>query len=211
MTTQTTRLGLNRHTTADVFRIADYTENWNRIDAAPGVHIGASTARPAWGIAQSGRLMFEDDTRLLWYWSGSAFVRVTGRGLISDPDAGQRVTDWSTNATTYQTGIAATAAVASGDRPHLVVVEGPGVRNNNGVTELAIQRDNTILQEWRQYGGTGTTAAEQPRPVFALALDTPTQGTYNYYLMFRASTEFGGTSTLDADINAPLGIRVIEL
>jgi hypothetical protein len=211
MTTQTARLQLNTHTLADVFQLSDYTHNWSQIDGSPGVYITTSGAHPVWGDAQLGRVIFETDTKLLWYWDGSAFQRVGGKGLISDLTAGERTTAISTTSTTYQVGTSVTATVIAGGRPHLVLVAGPGVKNSSGLTELGIYRDNTALQEWAQYGGTGGTVAEQPRPVFALALDLPAAGTYNYILNFRASAAFGGTSTLNASTTSPLGIFVVEL
>lgn len=208
MPTRTTRLGLWQHTTADTFEIQDYTDNWQALDAAPGIALVESTARPtSWGSAHLGRMIFEMDTRLLWYWNGSAFVRVAGRGRIAN---NERTAPLSTSNTSYVTVVQATTTVVAGDRPHLVMVEGPGVYNTNGVTDLALFRDNTQLQAWRQYGGVGNTGAEQPPPVFGFAFDTPTPGTYNYVLQFKAGIDFLGTSTVTAAADKPLAIHVIE-
>lgn len=199
-----------KHTLADTFQIQDYADNWEALDASPGAFITTSGDHPSWGIGHTGMLMVETDTGLLWRWTGSAFVRVASKGLVSDPDDA-RTTLISSSSTTYVNGVVTAVAVAPGDRPHLIVVEGPSVKNTNGITELAIARDSTVLQEWRQYGGTGVTAAEQPRPCWGIALDVPTPATYNYRLMFRASLDFGGTSTLGASAEAPLAIHVIEV
>lgn len=211
MPTNTARLGLLRHTGADPFRVADYTTNWGLIDASPGIRIITDGVLPTtWGAAHAGMFAWDVVTRLLWVWTGSAFQRVNGQGLIATASP-ERTTPISTTSTTFVSAVVASATVKAGNRPHLIIAEGPGVMNSNGLTLMGIYRDNTRLQEWVQAGGTGGTAGEQPMPVMAHAIDVPSPGTYNYRLNFAATTTHFGESTLDADIDAPVSISVIEL
>jgi hypothetical protein len=74
MSTLTPRLQLKRNDGSDPFKRQDFTDNWNKIDAAPGVHICTSTSRPTWGASQAGRRILETDTRAEYEWSGTAFL-----------------------------------------------------------------------------------------------------------------------------------------
>ena len=74
MSSFTGKLQLKRPDGTDPFLRQDFIDNWNKIDAAPGLHICTSSGRPAWGSGQSGRLIFETDTERVMQWNGTAFV-----------------------------------------------------------------------------------------------------------------------------------------
>lgn len=74
MATYTARLGLKRNDGTDPFKRQDFTDNYNRLDAAPGVHVCTSSTRPTWASGQAGRLIFETDTNSFYHWNGTTFV-----------------------------------------------------------------------------------------------------------------------------------------
>lgn len=74
MATYTSRLGLKRNDGSDPFKRQDFVDNYNRLDAAPGVHVCTSSTRPTWASAQAGRLIYETDTNSLFQWNGTTFV-----------------------------------------------------------------------------------------------------------------------------------------
>lgn len=104
MTTLTKFLRLIKPSPQDSFSTADIAANWEEIDKAPGVHICTSTTRPTWSGTQAGRLIWETDTRLLWSWSGTAWQRQAGRGILTrsdgSPAISTRTTDFSTTSST---------------------------------------------------------------------------------------------------------------
>lgn len=67
------RLTLKRNDGSDPFLRADFTDNWNKLDLAPGVHICTSASRPTWGTAQAGRMIMETDTKRTIFWDGTAW------------------------------------------------------------------------------------------------------------------------------------------
>lgn len=198
-----------RHTLSDRFRIQDYTDNWNLLDSFPGVFVCTSGTRPGdWGAPQTGLIIFETDTTLLWYWTGSAFVRVSPKGLIGHEEI---TTNFETIETTYQTVLTVNVTVAAGDRRHLIVVEGPGVQNTNGLTLLALWRGATLLQEWKEQGSGGSGATTQARPLAMSTTDAPSAGAEVYTLQVKADAVIGGTVTLQAGANKSLALSVIEV
>jgi hypothetical protein len=74
--TPTPRLGLYRPEGVDAFERTKFNETWDKLDAAPGVHICTSSSRPAWGTDQTGRLIFETDTNRIMRFTGSAWNQV---------------------------------------------------------------------------------------------------------------------------------------
>lgn len=74
MSTLSPRMSLKRPDDTDPFLTQDFVDNWNKIDAAPGVHICTSTTRPSWGVNQTGRTVFLTDWKCFQYWSGSAWL-----------------------------------------------------------------------------------------------------------------------------------------
>lgn len=215
MSSTTTRLGLIRHTTSDVFLISDYFTNWGLLDAAPGIRVVTAATRPTtWTAAHAGMFIYETDTGLAYVWNGSAFVRAFAKGhLIS----GERTSDFTTTSTTYGVVISATVSVPAGGRNLLVIAEGGlGVTNANGVSGMAIFRDTTQLTSWLQRGGTGATAADQPPPVSMVTVDTVTAGggSFNFSLQARVDPGFASgtpTTTVKGSATAPVGIHVIEV
>lgn len=75
MSSFTPRLSLKRNDGTDPFKRSDFTDNWNKLDAAPGVHVCTSTTRPStWGVAQAGRSILETDTYRTLYWDGTQWI-----------------------------------------------------------------------------------------------------------------------------------------
>ena len=68
------RLQLKRNDGSDPFKRADFLENWDKIDAAPGVHICTSVSRPTWGTAHAGRKILETNTNRELIWTGTAWA-----------------------------------------------------------------------------------------------------------------------------------------
>lgn len=208
MPTQTDRLGLIRHTTADRYRVQDYTDNWNLLDSYPGVYLCESNNWPTtWGAPQRGLLMMNPDTGLPWRWDGSQFLRMGPKGWLA---SNERTVDLSNTSTAYAVAVQATVTIAAGNRPVLLVVEGPGVASTVGLTGFGLFRGTTVVQEWEVSGGTGT-GVDRPPPLSFIALDVPVAGSVTYSLQFRAVPGFGGTSTVKANgPNGPLALHVIE-
>lgn len=74
MSSLTPRLSLKRPDGADPFLRQDFVDNWNKLDAAPGVHICTSSSRPSWGAAHAGREIVETDTLRRLAWTGTAWA-----------------------------------------------------------------------------------------------------------------------------------------
>lgn len=74
MTTSTPKLNLTSWVDADPFTRTDFNNNNNVLDASPGITTATSSSRPTLTSAQSGRSIYETDTRRLLMWSGSAYV-----------------------------------------------------------------------------------------------------------------------------------------
>lgn len=73
MATYSTLLGLKLNAESDPFELNDFIQNWELLDASPGVYVCTSTSRPSWGSAQAGRMIFMKDIKQLSYWSGSGW------------------------------------------------------------------------------------------------------------------------------------------
>lgn len=73
MSSLTPRLSLKRPDDTDPFLTQDFVDNYNKLDAAPGVHICTSTTRPSWSGAQAGRAIFLTDWKCFQWWSGSSW------------------------------------------------------------------------------------------------------------------------------------------
>lgn len=74
MSTTSQHLGLTVPDPSDPFKRTDFVNNYNAIDAYPGVFICSSTTRPTtWGANQAGMLIYESDTRRHLVWDGSAW------------------------------------------------------------------------------------------------------------------------------------------
>lgn len=89
MATFSTHLGLKLNSGSDPFLLSDFIGNWNILDSAPGTYVCTSLARPSWGSAQAGRLIFMTDLKQLSYWDGGSWqdlrdgapVFVAGTGI----------------------------------------------------------------------------------------------------------------------------------
>jgi hypothetical protein len=73
MSTLGPRLTLKRPDDTDPFLTQDFVDNYNKLDAAPGIHVCTSTTKPSWASAQAGRMIFMTDWKCLQYWDGSAW------------------------------------------------------------------------------------------------------------------------------------------
>jgi len=205
----TDRVQLIRHTLADVFRIQDYEDNWERLDQFPGVFVCTSSTRPStWGERQAGMFIWETDTELLWVWNGSAFARKHAKGNIGYTAV---TSDASTASTSLQTAATAAVTVAAGNRRHRITVGASEVWNTNELTQLAIYRGATALMKWYAHGGpTGPTVFDT-KPVSMTVYDLPTSGVQTYTFQYSAVATVGGTSTIEADANNPIFISVDEV
>jgi hypothetical protein len=89
---------LKRNDGTDPFLRQDFVDNWNKLDAAPGVHICDSTTRPTWGSSQAGRLIWLTDWKQFQFWDGSAWnnprqsVPFFAGGAIFDATVGKNAT-----------------------------------------------------------------------------------------------------------------------
>lgn len=208
MTTLSTRLGLKRHTTADAFSIADYADNWNKLDQYPGEFICTSTTRPTWASAQAGQRIYETNTKLVWRWDGAAWERLEPKGLLGHTAVTAPV---NTALTAYQVAATVNVVVPPGNRRLAITVNVPSVASTSSFTWLAIFRAATKLQEWGNKGGAGATVADREEPEFVTVYDQPADAAYAYTLQYRADTTYLGTSTLGATANSPITITVVEV
>ncbi len=74
MSTLTPRMSLKRPDDTDPFLTQDFVDNYNKLDAAPGVHICTSGTRPSWSSAQAGRTIWLTDWKCFQAWTGSAWL-----------------------------------------------------------------------------------------------------------------------------------------
>lgn len=205
----TDRLSLLRHTLGDVFRIADYEDNWERLDQFPGTFICTSSTRPInWGERQEGQMIFETDTNLIWHWNGDSWVRRIPTGLLNYQAL---TTTVNTSDTALQVVITAITTIPAGNRRVRVSVGASRVYNTNDLTRVAIRRDGTTLSEWRVQGGTGGTPQEQPRHLDRSVYDIPTAGSKTYTLEYSVVSGVDGQSTIEGDANNPIFLAVEDV
>lgn len=98
MSTLTPKIGLKRPDGTDPFLRQDFVDNYNKLDAAPGVYICDSTTLPVWGTAMAGRLVWLTDYKQLRFWDGSAWqdertaVPLFAGGAVFDQTVGKNAT-----------------------------------------------------------------------------------------------------------------------
>src|SRR3954454_16834153 len=69
MSQLTPHLGLKKPDGSDPFLRQDFDDNYDVLDAAPGLYICTSSSHPTtWGDAQVGRGIIEVDTGAILYW-----------------------------------------------------------------------------------------------------------------------------------------------
>lgn len=73
MSTTTPKLGLKKPDGTDPFLRQDFADNYDKLDANPGVYICDSTTKPVWGASQAGRLIWLTDYKQLQFWDGTTW------------------------------------------------------------------------------------------------------------------------------------------
>lgn len=98
MATFSTIQNLKLPDATDPFQRLDFIQNWNLLDASPGVFVCTNATRPTWGTNQRGRLIFMTDYKCLSYWDGSSWqdertaVPVFANGAIFDANITKNAT-----------------------------------------------------------------------------------------------------------------------
>lgn len=201
MTTLSQRLRLKRHTIADLFDVADLTDNWNRLDAYPGVYVCDSTSMPTWEPDQAGLLLWQQDKQVMLSWSGTAFAQRYGRGLL---DTNIRTTDLVTTSTVFVVAAQASVPALAHGRSLLVVVDAPRVTNTAGIAGCAIYEGSNPLIDWPS--GLPASAGQRAAP-YSFIVPPPAAGTILYSFRVRSDPSYGGTTTVVAHCS----ISVIEV
>lgn len=223
MPTPTTRLGLLKPSTADVFSTADIAKNWQTLDDNPGTFICTSSTRPTWNSAKKGREILETDTMLKWLWDGAKFVRLNPKGLLTTTSGawarGQRTTDYSTTSTSYGLVVSINnVVVPPGNRTLMITVNWSKAENTAGYFYGAIFRSNVSNQEpriggWALSGDSSSPTAGAQGSGASFVTFEPgglAAGTYSWSFQI-ASSSLGGTSTIRGNATQPTEIAVIEI
>ncbi len=226
------RLGLNLPVTIDDFSTAVIRSNWEKIDAAPGCHIGTSAERAAlsWGAGQIGRSFYETNTGLEWVWQGGStgWVRKAGTGLLKtaggQPAFVERVTDFTTNSLTFFVVTSITGVVIpAGNRPIKVEFfrqfdqawSGSAEAASNNGQELvysfarsAVNNTTLIGPQW--FAGTNANSYAVHGGSDSILIPTGyAAGTYNFSI--QAHLPSNASSPRSLKVNAPIRLAVYEL
>lgn len=205
------RLLLKSLTSSDDFHMSVINDNWATLDSTPGILICTSSTRPsgpsAWGAGQTGRFIYETDTKTLLGWDGAAWYVALPRGERAYV---QSLTTFSTTSTAYDTVLTTPSFVAS-TRRHLIHIEAPRIYSTSGITGCSLWRDGTMLQEWLSQGKTGTAALDQARGLSMTTTDKWAGGACTYLFKIRAETGFTGTCTVEGGTNKPVALTVVEV
>lgn len=225
MPTSSPHLGLLKPTTSDPFVTQDLFNNWGKLDAAPGTTICTSTTRPNWTTNQVGMKIFETDTGLEWWWSGTAWKRLWPSGLLKTSGGQPAITYQSSpvsnsDSSTFTIVVAVSnVVVPDGQRPLQVVATWKSFTASHEVGVGAIFRSNTAntgtrIGEWvlnddpsgSHQGGTGASYSGWERSGL-------TPGVYSWSFQFRISSfNGGGTANIDtSDPGGPASIAVVEM
>ena len=220
MPTATTRLGLSKPLGADNFSVTDFQQNYDKIDAAPGITICTSGTRPGgWGANQNGMVILETDTGLMWRWDGTKFVRVSAKGHLAEVSSNSPAATNSNafSATTVLTAanVAVPAQEAAGPRRIRITISWMSL---SGSAKFFMFRDAVVIGErWMgnlKFAGAGQpSAADGGSMVF---YDNPGVGTYSYIWKYALTpapdNSWGCTSTtLNAAAASPLRMDIEEV
>ncbi len=218
MTTPSTRYGLALPTQTDKFSTSDIRENWEKLDAAPGIFLCQSNDRPAWTAAQAGRTILELNTGLEWTWSGNSWVRLSGgRGVLrrtnGTPAIGERTNNFSTTSDDFVKVVSVTSVVIpAGGLPIMVMGIWPQADNSQGHFITAIYRSDTSNSGPKlssanigAYDGQGAGGQ-----IIGFERGGLAAGTYDFSLQIKCAP-VGGTSWMYATGTQPIQIVIIEL
>lgn len=225
MPTLTTHLGLVKPSTSDPFVTADIADNWQTLDDSPGIFVCTSTTRPTWGTSQKGRCIIENDTNLIWRWTGTQWARTTPAGLLpldsGNPAIAEMTGTASTNSTTpvivnaddgtSGACVLHNVVVPDGYRPIRVEVIWSRADNDaNNCTGAIFQSRNAnsgpLLGTWSLNGAAGWGGGGT---YVALLKDGLAPSTYDFSFQFYATG--GGTTQIQSDNNRVTRIAVYEL
>lgn len=226
MPSNTTRMGIPRPILGDAADVTGTYDALTVIDGFPGIKpVADATARAAltWGAGQAGMIIIQTDQKTLWYWTGTAFERYQGRGMLGSADI---TSDFATALTTAQTAISCAVTVPethSTSTTARIRVIGSfyaidnGTLSTLGACEVSLLRDPgaVVLKKFRWPGRPDTAAAAMDWGGGGSieGLDTPAVagGSYTYRLCVNSIAAVGGTSTLRAAASYPATLSVEEV
>lgn len=224
MPTPSARLALLKPSTSDPFVTADLAGNLQKIDDTPGYRPCTSSTRPSWTAAQTGMLIVETDTGLIWRWNGTTYNRIGPAGVLKTTGGAMaiatRTTDFSTTSTTPVICLSLTSVVVpDGSRPIALVLTANQAENSNGALLGAVWRGNvansgTTLGQFSMVGdSTSPTAGAQGGQVCFVAWEITglSAGTYSWSFQIKSSTFWGGTSSIRAAVASPAKLVAVEL
>ena len=204
MAPKTQRLRLNNPGTNDPFVVSDLSENWDVLDAHPGVFICTSSTRPTWGSSNNGQLIYETDRQLYWSWrwsgSSGSFVRVAASGLLSQSLQTSTVSNSSTSAPT--TIVSTSATPRPGGRRVRIDCGWYAIGTNGVAGAIGLYRGSTVLAGYRSNPGNGGSITFYEVP--------PTTDATTYSLRLTTSVN-GSVSTVVCASTTPAFISVTEV
>jgi hypothetical protein len=192
VTTTTARLGLTVQDTADQFDTDHLIDNWEILEAAPGVYITTVSNEPTWGAAHNGMFLTYSDNGLTYRWTGAAFVRAFSKGWQG---VGERTTDLTEATGSFTVLAQVTGVVVAGDRRTAITVSWSEITGDP--VRFGIFRGSTQLTAW-------LTTTDGGSVTF---FDNAAAGTYTY--SFRVMTT-DTSSTVECAADAPARIDVWE-
>ena len=218
------RLGLVRPLSSDAFITQDFYDNYTTLDSYPGSYICTSSTRPSgWGSAQTGMEIFETDTLLRWYWSGTAFIRHAAEGVLGHSDL---TSDFATTATSSTstspsaTAISCTVSVpathsSSTTKRIRVTASYYRIDNTAGVAEATLYSGTTLLYRasirGKDDGEVDPMDWAGGGSIVAFDLPSTSGGSVTYTLRVNSLAASTGTTTLRASATAPAVLVVEEV
>lgn len=209
MATNTPKTGLVRPALLDQHLITHFQTNADILDKIPGAFLCTSSTRPStWGVNQTGRTIWETDTKLLWHWSGSAWERLLPKGKLG---SGVRTSNLSTTSTTPVSLASAAVTIPAGGRSVMVTASWCAISNTNGFSLLWLYKDSASwIDGWGWQGDTSYSSLQDGIQGGSVSfLDTPAAGAVTY--SFRMSTFGSGTSLATATADRPIQITIVEV